>query len=305
MGIITCSNGKTNEDTSTELSASQTLSPGAEIVTITDALGQELSFNATPQKIAAISPTATEMLYAAGGRSILRDRSSNYPQEVNTLPHVGSAYDPSIETITAAEPDIVIIEALTQARFVSSLKSAGLKVMAVKAETVKDVKRNILNIGKVIRSEAVAKKTIADIENRLENAGSDYDSSILILISDQDRNLYAARPESYTGLIASTLGMTNKAAGLADSGPYPGFAMMSPELVLKADPDVIVTLSPAPHPAPRLSESITRIPPFASLKAMRTQAILEGDVPLFLQAPGPRIVEAVEFLKEWLNSLSP
>jgi len=34
---------------------------------------------------------------------------------------------------------------------------------------------------------------------------------------------------------------------------------------------------------------------------MRNNTIIEADVALFLQAPGPRIVEAVEFLKEKLN----
>ena len=39
--------------------------------------------------------------------------------------------------------------------------------------------------------------------------GEDDGRSILILISDRDRNLYAARPESYTGLIASLMGLVN------------------------------------------------------------------------------------------------
>ena len=110
-------------------------------------------------------------------------------------------------------------------------------------------------------------------------------------------SLYAARPESYTGLIVDVLGMENKAAGLADSGVYPGFSLMTAEAILRANPDVIVTITPAPKPAPRLSETMGQIPPFAALKAMQTGMIIEGDVDLFLQAPGPRLVEAVEFLK--------
>ena len=47
---------------------------------------------------------------------------------------------------------------------------------------------------------------------------------------------------------------------------------------------------------------LIQIQPFAGLKAIRTGSILEGDVDLFLQSPGPRIVEAVEFLKKGLDS---
>ena len=105
-------------------------------------------------------------------------------------------------------------------------------------------------------------------------------------------------PESYTGLIADTLGMENGAAGFPASGPYPGFSIMSPELILKANPDIIVTITPAPEPAPRLSTTLSHIPPFAGLKSIRNGNVIEADVSLFLQAPGPRIGDAVQFLKE-------
>jgi len=293
--------GCTSSDTVTPTATPE---PIPEPVAIVDALGQTLSFDEAPTTIATISPTATEMLYAAGGESALRDRASNFPEAVQSVPNVGSAYDPSIETILAARPDLVVIEALTQARFLSILGQSGLKVMAVKAETVDDVKTHILNLGKILRREPFAETTVSEIEKRLLAAGNDDTRSILLLISDQDQNLYAARPESYTGLIAGTLGMDNKAAGLPDSGPYPGFAMMAIESILMANPDVIVTISPAPEPAPRLSATLTHIPPFAGLKALQNDNVIEADVELFLQAPGPRIADAVEFLKESLAAKS-
>lgn len=279
---------------------SPTPEPTKTVISIVDALGQKISLESTPEKIATISPTATEMLYLSGGSSILRDRSSDFPDQVKAVPSIGSAYNPSIEKIVAAKPDLVIIEALTQARFVSMLKSSGLQVMAVKAETLDDIKTSLLNVGSVIGKKDIAAAKILDIEKRLLSVGSNDGRSVLFLISDQDRNLYAARPESYTGLIADILGMKNKAAGLADSGPYPGFAAMSPEAILRLNPDIIITISPAPAPAPRLSKTLVQIPPFAGLKAIRTDKVIEADVALFLQSPGPRIIDAVEFLKKRL-----
>ena len=73
---------------------------------------------------------------------------------------------------------------------------------------------------------------------------------------------------------------------------------MGPEAILMANPDFIVTITPAPKPAPRLSETIKQIPPFARLKAIQSGNVIEADVNLFLQAPGPRVIEAIEFLKE-------
>ncbi|MQG73802.1 MAG: ABC transporter substrate-binding protein [SAR202 cluster bacterium] len=298
--ILACS----SDDEASNVTSSgeaATAVPAKDPVTVTDALGQAINFEEPPKKIVTLSPTATEILYAAGGAAILRDRASNFPVEAQSLPDAGSAYNPSIEAVVEVQPDLVIIEALTQARFVSILKQSGLKVMAVKAETVDDITNQIINVGKVIGEEAVANERVAEITRRLEQVGSSDSRTFLILISDQDRNLYAARSESYTGLVATTLGLKNKAEGLPDSGPYPGFSMMSTEAILMANPDIIVTITPAPEPAPRLSDTITRIPPFAGLTAVRTRSIFEGDVTLLLQAPGPRIVEAVESLSEGLK----
>jgi iron complex transport system substrate-binding protein len=280
-----------------------TAEPAPTKIVVIDALGRELSFDSIPSNIATISPTATEMVYASGGKSTLRDRASTHPESVLSLPDVGSAYNPSVETIIGSRPDLVVIEAITQARFVEILGSVGLNVFAVKAESVDDVMTGIKNLGTIFGTEEIANKATMDIESRLAVAGTDDGRSVLILISDPDQNLYAALPSSYTGLIAEVIGMENKAAELSNSGPYPGFALMSPEAILMANPDVIITITPAPEPAPRLSSLITMIPPFAGLKAIQTGSIIEVDVDLFLQAPGPRIIEAVEFLKSALDSM--
>ena len=284
-----------------ESNLSQSTQDISEPISVVDALGRTVSFESVPERIAAISPTATEILYAAGGTSILRDRSSNFPLEVQSLPDVGSAYAPSIETLVSAKPDLVLIESITQARLASDLEQVNLKVLAVKSETIDDIKNYIIKVGQIIGKETVASNKVSEIEKRLAEVGQADGRSVLILISDQDRNLYAARPESYTGLIATTSGLINKAEGLPDSGPFPGFSLMSPEAILVSNPDVLITITPAPEPAPRLSKTITQIPPFSSLKAVLNMRIFEADAALFLQSPGPRIVEAVESLKQGLD----
>ena len=277
--------------------------PASDKIVVIDALGRELTFESTPTNVATISPTATEMVYAAGGKSILRDRASNHPEEVTSLPDVGSAYNPTIETIIASRPDLVVIEALTQARFVEILSGVGLTVFTVKAENVNDITSGISALGKLFGTETTAEKNVSAMEDRLDKVGDNDGRSVLMLISDADRNLYAALPSSYTGLIAAVMGLVNKAEDLSDSGPFPGFALMTPEAILMANPDIIVTITPAPEPAPRLSDSIVMIPPFGGLKAIQNGSLIEADVELFLQAPGPRIVEAAEFLKSSLISM--
>ena len=169
-----------------ESNLSQSTQDISEPISVVDALGRTVSFESVPERIAAISPTATEILYAAGGTSILRDRSSNFPLEVKSLPDVGSAYDPSIETLVSAKPDLVLIESITQARLASDLEQVNLKVLAVKSETIDDIKNYIIKVGQIIGKETVASGKVSEIENRLAEAGKTDGRSVLILISDQE-----------------------------------------------------------------------------------------------------------------------
>ena len=92
------------------------------------------------------------------------------------------------------------------------------------------------------------------------------------------------------------MNLSNVASDLSESGPYPGYALFSSEQAIKTNPDVILTISPAPEPAPRLSAMLPRIPGYAGLDAVANGRVSEVSVDLFLQAPGPRIVDAIEEL---------
>ena len=98
---------------------------------VTDMLGRPVEIAAKPVRIASISPTATEMLYVAGGTAIARDTSSTFPDEVLELPNLGGAYSPSFEAIAAQRPDLILMEALSQGRFLGPLSQLGTPVVAV------------------------------------------------------------------------------------------------------------------------------------------------------------------------------
>ena len=105
--------------------------------------------------------------------------------------------------------------------------------------------------------------------------------------------------------MASLLNLTNLAAGLPESGPYPGFALFSPEQALTANPDVVLAISPAPPPAPSLSEILPRVPGFSAMEAVKVGRVKELDPVLFLQAQGPRIADAVEELARLVREAAP
>lgn len=271
---------------------------------IVDMLGRPVEIPAKPTRIVSISPTATEMLYAAGGTAIARDSSSTFPTETADLPELGGAYSPSFEAIAAQGADLILIEALSQGRFLEPLSQLGPPVVAVRAASLDDVTTGIRLIGQIIDGEESAEQAAEEVATRVSVSIEDLSEgqSALILISDADRNLYVAKPQSYPGAIASLLKLSNPASDLPDSGTFPGFAQISAEQLLIMDPDFLFTITPAPEPAPRLSATLPRIPGFSSLRAITSGRMHEIDHVIFLRNQGPRIAEAVEDMAEIVGS---
>ncbi len=272
---------------------------------VTDMLGRSLAVSVKPERIVTTHPTATEMLYVAGGVAVARDSSSKYPAEVTGLPTVGSAYSISAEAVAAQDPDLIIVEALTQASLVDQFSQLGLPVLAVRASTLDDIKQSISLVGEVLGNSDAADQAIAGIESRIDAARdrASGEKSVLILIADAQNNIYAAKPASYPGAVAALIGLNNLAETLPDAGGlYAGYAPFTAEQAAGANPDMVFAITPAPAPAPRLSTLLSRMPGFKDMPAVAAGRMVELDASLFLQAQGPRIADAVENMLDTVNN---
>ena len=280
---------------------------GAYPITVTDLLGRVVEIPEAPEAILPISPTAQETLYRVGGTAIGRVTSAAFPPETEDLPTVGSVYAPNVEAIVSLGADLFIIEALTQAHMVDMLRSAGAPIIAVRATSLEDVEKSLAVVGEAIGRADEADEIAAQIRVSVEAAVASIASapSMLILISDADRNIYAAKPESYPGAVAAVLGLENLAEGLPDAGPFPGYSLLSIEKILASDPDFVFGITPAPPPVPRLTESLKMIPPLAGLGAIRSGRVAELDPDLFMIAPGPRFADAVDEITALVNEAAP
>ena len=276
-------------------------------LTVTDVLDRTVTLNQKPSRIVTVHPTATETLYRVGGTAIGRDTGSKYPPEAQSLPTIGGSYNPSAEAVADLNPDLIILEALSQASLLPTFENIGVPVIAVRAASMDDIKQGLTLVGQVVDMNEAAAQAITEIESRIEVAKQTTRTgrSVLIIIGDASRNIYAAKPESYPGTMLVLLGQDNLAEGLPDSGPYPGFATYTGEQALTANPDAVFAISPAPPPAPKLSEMLPMVPGFNNLDIVKAGTVQELDPALFLQAQGPRIAEAVEVLAGYLNEVAP
>ena len=264
---------------------------------VVDLFGRTVTIPDKPSAIVAISPTATELVYAVGGTTIARPQSGNYTPEAAEAPSVGTAYQPSFEAILALEPDLVVADSTIhiQPAIRESLEGLGVPVIFAGAASVDEVLTGLTLLGEVLDNPAGAADAVAAIETArtsAQEALAGQELSAVILIGDRDRTLYGAKGASYGGSILDALGIVNPASDLPDSGPFPGFTRIAPEVMLQFDPVFIFTVTPAPPPAPRLSGMLGLFPGFSGLQAFTNGRVFELDVQLIVQAPGPRVVEA-------------
>lgn len=291
------------ETTPTQAGASPSASAPAAAypLKVTDLLGREVEIKAKPRTIVALSPTGVEFVYAAGGTVVGRTSSVDYPEAAKQAKDIGTAYQPNFEQILALKPDLVVADSIIQAQSTlrKPIEELPVPVIFAGADSYQKVLDGLNLMGKVLDTRATADNAVAAVQKARDDAKAAIASknvSAVALISDRDQTLYAAKPGSFAGDILVQVGIKNPAADQPDSGPFPGYTTLAAEKLLQFNPDFILAITPAPAPAPRLSTLIPQIPPFKGLKAVTGKHVVEADVVLFLQAPGPRVADAFRFI---------
>ena len=277
--------------------AAPTVAKAAYPVTVTDLLGRKVEIKAKPKTVVAISPTAVEFVYAAGQTVVGRSQSADFPEAAKSAKEVGTAYQPSFEAILALKPDLIVADAIIHAQpsLRKPIEDLGVPVIFAGADSYQKVLDGLLLMGQVFDAQATTAKVATDITKARDDAKAALATkklSAVAIIADRDRTLYAAKPGSYAGDVLAQLGLTNPAAAQPDSGPFPGYTAVAPEKMVEYNPDIIFAISAAPAPAPKLSATLLQIPPFKDMKALKTNKVIDANVELFLQAPGPRIIDA-------------
>ena len=227
----------------------------------TDATGRTVTLESPPERIVTTNPSAAQTLWELGARDrvVGVTQYASYLEGTARRTNVSAAgLGVSVERVVGADPDLVMAPNAS-ADQVESLREAGLTVYHFPAATsIADIADKTTTTGNTTRNRT---------------AGIDRPAALYPLGGG-----FVAGGDTFITAVMEVGGLENVAA------EYAGYPQLSDEVVLQADPDVLVVTDPD---APILDEE-----PYASTTAGRTDRVVVVEVQ-WMNQPAPRsVVEA-------------
>ncbi len=268
------------------------------LLTITDPTGRTLQAPAHPQRIVALAPSVTEIVYALGqeARLVGVTRYSNYPIAARKLPKVGSYIHLDVERIVALQPDLCLaVKDGNPIAVVEQLESLGLSVYAVNPIDLERVMQSVQAIGGLLDASSKARaitddmrQRIAYVETRIAQTSVRPTVFFQIGISP----IVSVGSDTFIHTLIELAGGTNLAAGKA---PYPRF---SREQVIALAPEVMVISSMAR--AAVFEQVKAEWMQWPAIPAVKRQAVFIAPPDMF-DRPSPRLVDALELLASLIH----
>ncbi len=219
-------------------------------LTVTDALGQQVTLLARPQSIVSLTLGTDELLAA-----LLADE----PGRVAALSHLADApgisnlagaslagftstrVEADPEQIIALEPDLVLAATFTDEAVRQQLTAAGIPVIAVGDFTsVPAMLDNITWLGQILGVRATAQRLVGDLLDRLEAIAGK------TATLEQRRSLIYLSTDNWIAGCQTTLDdMISRAGGInaACAAGLDGWKQVDAETLITLDPEVIVLSS--------------------------------------------------------------
>lgn len=269
---------------------------------IKDQLGRTVKIKKVPQRIISIAPSDTEIIFALGlGYKVVGvDQFSDFPADAKTKTNLGSYTSPSIEKIIALNPDLILTTAVHQAKVIPILESMGYTVLALDPKTIEEVLDAITLVGKVTDTQKEAIELVASLDKRVK------------AVTEQTKSLADAKKPKvfyivwYNPLMGPGKGtfqddLINKTGGINIASNLNGFATISLEAVIAANPEIMIAgISIGTDMTDQNVALIKNEPRLKDTPARQNNKIyiLDGNI---VSRPGPRIVDALEQFAKFIH----
>lgn len=267
-----------------------------EPVCATDDRGQEVCLEAPAQRIAALSPGATELVYAAGaGDQVVAVVShSDYPPAAKTVTSVGSHTRMDLETLVSLKPDLVIGWVTGNPREqLEALEALGLPVFSIEPRDFEGVSSAIERLARLAGTEAQGQRAADEFRDGMAALADRYAGADPVPVFYQvwDEPLMTINDEHLIGKVVALCGGHNVFGDLERLVPR-----ISTEAVLAANPEAIV----AGGMGEENRQWLTFWERFPRLQAVSRDNLFFVP-PSLIQRPTPRLLEGSRIFCEKLE----
>jgi iron complex transport system substrate-binding protein len=271
--------------------------PADSAVSVVDATGRTLHLPRPPRRVVSLVPSATDIVVGLGGTGQLvgRTRYDTDPA-VAHLPSVGGGLDPSLETLLALRPDVVIVwgaDGPTATR--SMLEQAGVPTFAARSEDTTDVFTTTARLGHLLGRDSVAarlsERMRAEIAAVRRSVAGRPPPTVLYVVASAPPA--TAGPATFIGQLIGVAGGRLLFPEIEQLWPT-----VAIEEIVRRQPDVVV-LPRGEDPAGSAG-ALRGMAGWRELRAVRKGRVVTVPAEL-MNRPGPRIGEAAALLRDALH----
>lgn len=267
-------------------------------VTITDALDNEVTLEAKPERIVSLIPSNTETLFALGLNEEIVGVSDydNYPEEAMEKEKVGGM-EFNIEQIISLEPDVVFAHASSahnSEEGLNQLRDANIQVIVVnEASSFADAYRSIDMIATVTGTKdkgddmiEMLKAKVTEIEEKVKGIQPEDEVNVWVEV-EAAPSLYTTGKNTFIDEMLTIIRANNVARD------QEGWIQFTEEDAVKLNPDVIVTTYG--DYVENSKEQILAREAWSDVPAVKNERVYDVNADL-LSRPGPRLAEGIEEL---------
>ncbi len=260
---------------------------------VIDQLGRQVSITDNPQRVVALAPSITEIIFALGQAQRLKGvtRFSDFPSEAKQIPSVGSYVNLDLEKIVSLKPDLCIATKDGNSKqIVQYLEALKIPVYAVDPRNLGSVMDTILEVGGLLGVAPRAETLVTDMRARIariESLVSTTDHRPRVFFQIGIAPIVSVGTNTFTHELIVLAGGKNLSQGPV---PYPRY---SREQVLALSPEVFIISSMARGEIfEKVKAGWSR---WSDLPAVRDNRIYLVDSNI-LDRPTPRMVDGLEML---------
>lgn len=266
---------------------------------VTDLLGRKVNLPDKINRIVALAPSLAECLFAIGqGDKVVGvTRFTNYPENTQNLPKVGSYVHLDMEKILALKPDLCLAtKDGNPIQVINRLQELGVPVYTLDPRNISSVMDTLVELGQLLQAQDQAEKVVQNMKDRIKRVQEKIariDKSPDVFFQIGVSPIVSVGSNTVIDQLITMAGGNNLASC---PNPYPRF---SKEEVLTLSPEVIIVTSMTNKKAD-ISQVMDLWGQFERIPAVKNGRIHTVNSDFFNRA-SPRLVKGLEILTELLH----